>query len=163
MLLKTPAATREAKALEMRLPPKRIAFRRVSSFRVYHCKFCQLSFHYSTAEGRRTLDKIRRAPGKKAASTKPSMNRVATIPPKLVVTPEQVEIIPHMIMAPPMYQLGREIRFILEKDDVSCEMRIDNSDRLHHVTWNLHQDITDVELETTVSTLPASELQRDTQ
>lgn len=80
-----------------------------------------------------------------------------------MVTPEQVEIIPHMIMAPPMYQLGREIRFILEKDDVSCEMRIDNSDRLHHVTWNLHQDITDVELETTVSTLPASELPRDTQ
>lgn len=91
------------------------------------------------------------------------MNRVATIPPKLVVTPEQVEIIPQMIMAPPMYQLGREIRFILEKDDVNCEMRIENSDHLHHVTWNLHQDITDVELKATVSTLPASKFLRDTQ
>lgn len=108
------------------------------------------------------MDKIRRAPGKKAASTKPSMNRVAIIPPKLLVTPEQVEIIPQMTMAPPMYQLGREIRLILEQD-VSWEMEMDNSDHLHHVTGNLHQDITDIELERTVSILRASVFPRDIQ
>jgi hypothetical protein len=36
MLLRTPAATRAEKALEMRLPQKRMAFLLVSSRRVYH-------------------------------------------------------------------------------------------------------------------------------
>jgi hypothetical protein len=53
MLESTAAPTSEEKALEMRLPQKRMALRSVSSRRVYH------------------FERMRRAPGRKAASTKP--------------------------------------------------------------------------------------------
>ena len=80
MFESTPAPTRAEKALEIKLPQKRIAFLFVSSRLVYH------------------FERIKSAPGRKAASTKPKKKRVATIPEKFVVTPEHVEIMPQRSM-----------------------------------------------------------------
>jgi hypothetical protein len=84
MLERTPAPMSEEKALEIRLPQKRIAFLLVSSRRVYH------------------LERIMSAPGRKAASTKPRKKRVATMPEKPVVIPERVDTSPHMSMTAEM-------------------------------------------------------------
>jgi len=84
MLDKTPAPIRAEKALEMRLPQKRIAFRVVSSLRVYH------------------FDKIMRAPGRKAASVNPRKNRMTTISVKFLALPERVEMRPQTVITADM-------------------------------------------------------------
>ena len=80
MFESTPAPTRAEKAFEIKLPQKRIAFLFVSSRLVYH------------------FERIKSAPGRKAASTNHKKKRVATMPAMLVTTPEHVEIIPQMSM-----------------------------------------------------------------
>jgi len=60
-----PEAMSEPNALLIRIPHERYAVRRPSSERLYH------------------FDRRKRAPGKKAASTKPRKNRVRRAPAKL--------------------------------------------------------------------------------
>lgn len=74
MFDRTAAPTRAEKAFEMRLPQNRMAFRSVNSRLVYH------------------FDRMSKAPGKKAASTKPMKNRTATMPAKFCVLPDSVEM-----------------------------------------------------------------------
>lgn len=81
-----------------------MALRVVSSRRVYH------------------FDRIMRAPGRKAASMKPRQKRVATMPPKFVVTPERVEIMPQINMAAAMYQDGREILLMTMLEGICMRM-----------------------------------------
>ena len=78
MFPSTAAPTKEEKALEIRFPQKRMALRSVSSRRVYH------------------FERMRSAPGRKAASTKPMKKRMATMPAKLLTLPERVEIMPQI-------------------------------------------------------------------
>ena len=84
MLDSTPAPTRAEKALEMRLPQNKRAFLVVNSRLVYH------------------LERMRRAPGRKAASIKPRKKRTTTMPVKLFTIPERVETSPHNSMEHPM-------------------------------------------------------------
>lgn len=44
---------------------------------------------------------------------KPKVNRVATIPPNPLTTPEQVEMQPQINIAAPMYHDGREILLMI--------------------------------------------------
>src|SRR4051794_12557761 len=81
MLDRTPAPTRAEKALEMRLPQNRRALREVNSRRVYH------------------LDRMSNAPGRKAASMKPNRKRMATMCPKVLALPDNVEMRPQRSMA----------------------------------------------------------------
>jgi hypothetical protein len=59
----TPAATKAENAFEIRFPANKIAFRNVNSRRVYH------------------LERIKSAPGRKAASTKPKKNEDVSFMP----------------------------------------------------------------------------------
>jgi hypothetical protein len=111
MLPRTAAPTSEENAFEIRFPQNRIALRSVSSRLVYH------------------LDRMRRAPGRNAASTNPIKNRIATMPAKLFVLPESVEIMPQMSMTTAMYNDGRGIRFIIMLEGI-C-IRICNNRHQH--------------------------------
>ena len=92
---------RAEKAFEIRLPQKRTAFLVVSSRRVYH------------------FERINSAPGRKAASINPRKKRVATMPENPVTIPDNVEIMPQISIATPIYAEGRLI-WLMKMLDGTC-------------------------------------------